>query len=229
MKGLIFSWLYNKKWYFISGIIVFVAVCAAMLILLPLIDIENISPELLYAVKMGVFILGAVVMLFFGESLDKDFEHMLKSRFADYALTAGMTKMGFVNAMLIRNLICMGISLVTGSTIMCLYLALTKQPFTAEMLILVPCVAVTAHSVDFIVTPLVVKFKNAEKAGLIVGLVMGVIVFNFMVVKSILGEDVLFEIMFRASTLLIIAAAFAVAYIPAYIITLRMVKRGDLC
>lgn len=229
MKGLLYSWLYNKKGYFIGGVIVFAVVCAAMLIILTLIDFENINSEMSYGVNLLVFILGAAVMSVFGESLDKDLEHMLNSRFADYVLTAGMTKRDFVNALLARNLICAGISLVTGSVIMCLYLILTKQPVTAEILVIVPCLAVSVHSIDFILTPLVIKFKNAEKAGLIVGFVLGIAVFYFMVFKSVLEEEVLFNIMFKASTLLIIAGVLAIAYIPSYFITLRSVKRGDLC
>lgn len=230
MKGLLYSWLYNKKGYFIGGCIVFAAVCAAMLIILPLIDFENTDSDLPYVVNMIVFILGLVVMIVFGESLDKELEHMLNSRFADYALTAGMTKKGFVNALLVRNLICVGISAVLGGVIMCLYIVLTKQPVTADLLVIVPCIVLGIHSIDFMLTPLVIKYNNAEKAGLILGLFLGLIIFGFMVFTSVYDNDeMLEEIMFKASTLLIISGVLTATYIPSYFITLRSVKRGDLC
>ena len=91
MKGLITSWLYCKKTYFIIDAAVFVLACAAITVVVPLLNLEE-NQYLQPVVSIGALLLGFSVMVICGESLDKDVEDMLKTGFADYVLTGGISR-----------------------------------------------------------------------------------------------------------------------------------------
>lgn len=228
MKGLITSWLYCRKSYFITALLFFVLTCAAMTIVIPLLNLEE-NEQLKPIAAFGTFLLGFAVMVICGESLDKDLEDMLKTGFANYALIGGISKRSFVNQLLVRNLICCGLSLIVGTAVMTLYFALTRENMTAKMWLLIPFLVLLIHGVDFWITPLVIKFKNAEKAGFVLGLCVGVIVFFVVVGAKITDSEILITVIFDPITEALIIAALILLYIPAYYVTLSRIKRGDIC
>lgn len=228
MKGLITSWLYCKKTYFIIDAAVFVLACAAITVVVPLLNLEE-NQYLQPVVSIGALLLGFSVMVICGESLDKDVEDMLKTGFADYVLTGGISRHSFVNVLLVRNLICCGLSLAEGAVILGLYLSFTKTQAAAEIWLIVPLLVLLIHSVDFMITPLVIKFKNAEKAGFVLGLVFGMIIFVFMGSIEITDSETLITMAVDPLTAAIIIAGLILLYIPAYFLTLNRIKRGDIC
>lgn len=229
MKGLIYSWFMTRRVYFMVEAVLFSVSCIAMLSVLPHIDFGdvNIGP----VVNFAAVFLGTVTIMCGAESLGKDLESMIKNRFADYALTSGLGKGGLAKVLLLRNLICLAISLAAGYALMFIYLFAGDRQPNAGLIMFVPFVSFLVHSVDYWVTPLVIKFKNAEKAGLALGAAMGLILLLYMLITRPFdseGEAVMWFIFdFTAET--IITCVLAASYVPVYIISLKIIKRGDLC
>lgn len=236
MKGLIYSWLITRKNYFIIGGVLFVFACAGMLLVLPNIDFsENGDPSLLLAANFISFLLSAAALICSAESLGKDLEGMIKSRFADYSLTAGISCKRFTDILLVRNLICLGISFAEGFALMFIYLFASGQQVTAELIMFVPCVVFFIHSIDYWVTPLAIKIKSAEKAGLVLGIVMGFImgfiIFCIVITNNTINSDGSGMIVFSFDLIseIVITSLLAASYIPTYFICLRFIKGGDMC
>lgn len=226
MNGLLYSWFITKKTYWITTLVVFAVLLTAIFAAVPHLGFLG---ELLpfFAVISGI-----VVMIIPSESLCNELEASIKTRFADYALAA-MSKKTYVNMLLARNLICMGISVVLGYIIFFSYISVTSTELLPELILLVPCLALLTYATDFICIPLVIKMKNAEKAGLIVGFFYGVLVLFFMLRENILSDGSAVEttvfIKFDLLTEGVLMGAAVLCYAIAYTAALKIVKRGDVC
>ena len=225
MNGLLYSWFITKKTYWITTLVVFAVLLTAIFAAVPHLGFLG---ELLpfFAVISGI-----VVMIIPSESLCNELEASIKTRFADYALAA-MSKKTYVNMLLARNLICMGISVVLGYIIFFSYISVTNTELSFELVMLVPCLALLTYATDFICIPLVIKMKNAEKAGLIVGFFYGVLVLFFMLRENILSDGSAVEttvfIKFDLLTEGVLMGAAVLCYAIAYTAALKIVKRGDV-
>lgn len=227
MKGLIYSWAYCRKFFFIISFLLFLVICAAMTIIIPYADLEDTGIQA--AVAIFTFVSGAACIVICGESLDKDLEDMIKTGFAEYALT-GISKKGFISALLVRNLICAALSSVFGTVISALYFYLTNTPMTVFTWLIVPAFVIFIYSTDFMITPLIMKFKNSEKAGFTLGLIFGVIAFILVFISRATGFENIFKNFLRSPDLLGAAIGILLLlYIPAYFLSLRRLKRGDIC
>lgn len=227
MKGLIYSWAYCRKIFFIISFLLFLVICAAMTIIIPYADLEDTGVQA--AVAVFTFVSGAACIVICSESLDKDLEDMIKTGFAGYALT-GISKKRFISALLVRNLICAALSAVFGTVISVLYFSLTNTAVNAFTWLIAPAFVIFIYGSDFMITPLIMKFKNSEKAGFTLGLVIGVIVFILVVASKIMGFDEMFRTLLREPAFLAGGAGFfLLLYIPAYFISLKVLKRGDIC
>lgn len=226
MNGLLYSWFITKKTYWITTLVVFAVLLTAIFAAVPHLGFLG---ELLpfFAVISGI-----VVMIIPSESLCNELEASIKTRFADYALAA-MSKKTYVNMLLARNLICMGISVVLGYIIFFSYISVTNTELSFELVLLVSCLALLTYATDFICIPLVIKMKNAEKAGLIVGFFYGVLVLFFMLRENILSDGSAVEttvfIKFDLLTEGVLMGAVVLCYAIAYTAALKIVKRGDVC
>lgn len=227
MKGLIYSWAYCRKIFFIISFLLFLVICAAMTIIIPYADLEDTGIQA--AAAIFTIVSGAACAVICGESLDKDLEDMIKTGFAKYALT-GISKKIFINALLVRNLICMVLSMIYGTVISALYFYLTNTPMTVFTWLIAPAFVFFIYGTDFLITPLIIKFKNSEKAGFALGIAIGVIAFILVVISKIVGFNEMFRELVRKPVFLAGAAGFfLLLYIPAYFISLKTLKRGDIC
>lgn len=226
MKGLLYSWFITKKNYWITTLVVFAVLLTAIFAAIPHLGfLDELLP--FFAVISGI-----VLMIIPSESLCNELEDSIKTRFADYALAA-MSKKNYVNMLLARNLICMGISVVLGYILFFSYVSVTNTELSFELILLVPCFALLTYATDFICIPLVIKMKNAEKAGLIVGFFYGVFVLFFMLHENIFnnGSDaeitalIKFVLMKEGVLMGVTVLCYAIAYAAA----LKIVKRGDVC
>lgn len=227
MKGLIYSWAYCRKIFFIISFLLFLVICAAMTIIIPYADLEDTGIQA--AVAIFTLVSGAACVVICGESLDKDLEDMIKTGFAEYALT-GISEKIFINALLVRNLICTALSMIYGTVISALYFYLTNTPMTVFTWLIAPAFVFFIYGTDFLITPLIIKLKNSEKAGFTLGIAMGVIFFIFVVVSKIAGLNEMLRELVRKPVFLTGAMVFfLLLYIPAYFISLKTLKRGDIC
>lgn len=229
MKGLTYCWLISNKSYFIAAGIVLAVTLGFIYGIIPMADFIEAD-----IINLVVFVFCAAVMAIPAESLAKNLERYLKSRFADYLLTS-MDKKTFVNSLIIRELICFGYSVVTGYIIILSFAYVTKAPITAELIMLVPFLAVLMNGIDLICMPLTIHYKNAEKAGLIMGFFAGILMMVFMVYINVTKlndggfSEMLITMDFKILPMLAIMGIVLAVCVITNHITLRMVKRGDIC
>lgn len=227
MKGLTYCWFVSNKSYFIVAAVVFAATLGFIFGILPMLDFLDAELR-----NLLVFIFCAAVMTIPAESLAKNLERYLKNGFADYLLSS-MNKKTFVNSLIVRELICFGYSLVSGYIILLSFVYVTKTPMTAELIMLIFFGAVFMNGIDLICMPLTIRYKNAEKAGLILGFFVGILVMIFMVYVNVINDggfsEMLITMDFRIAPMLILTGIVLAACVIAHLITLRMVKRGDVC
>lgn len=226
MKGLLYSWFISGKNYWITTLVVFAVLLTAIFAAIPHLGfLDELLP--FFAVISGI-----VLMIIPCESLCNELEASIKTRFADYALAA-ISKKTYVNMLLVRNLICMGISVVLGYILFFSYISVTNTELSSELILLVPCFALLTYATDFICIPLVIKMKNAEKAGLIVGFFYGVLVLFFMLHENVVnyGNDVEITVFIKFVLMKegILIGAAVLCYAIAYAAALKIVKRGDVC
>lgn len=241
MKGILYEgFLLNRKWYYAAGIIAAVgtAVCAI------LIANPNRNADLMGmagAIFIAVLALSVTVC---GEWLGRHLESNLKCRFVDVTLAGGISKNGFVMSLMAESIISMAISFL-----MCLamngVIAVTDKIVGGDVqfwdvfyIKLAAVFTLFVGAVEFISYPLIIKFKNAEKAGLTIGLVFGfallLIEVGFNWYKYNVDEqtdvfELLAEFVKAPYFIPVIIGAAAVIYAIVYAVLLNRVKRGDVC
>lgn len=226
MKGLLYSWFIFGKKYWITALAVFAVLLTAIFAAIPHLGfLDELLP--FFAIISGI-----VLIIIPCESLGNELEASIKTRFADYALAA-ISKKTYVNMLLARNLICMGISVVMGYIIFFSYISVTGTELLPELILLVPCLALLTYATDFICIPLAIKMKNAEKAGLIVGFFYGVFTLYFLLHVNFFSDGSAVEtaafIKFDLQTEGVLMSAAVLCYAISYAAALKIVKRGDVC
>lgn len=240
MKGLLYeSFLLNRKWFLIAGIVAILGTLVCVILL-------SVSNPDLMGIANIVFIMSEfLTSVLCAEWLDRNLEKDLKCRFVDVTLAAGISKNMFVLSELVKNLLTIAIGFV-----MCL--AMNGIVFAAEKIIgleipfwdvfyikLALILALFVGIIDFVAFPLIINVKSAEKAGLIIGLVLGFgIVMPIMLIYFYLNPESGESHTFLEATYTFLDAPYflpavlgvaALIYALFYVITLNRVKRGDVC
>lgn len=167
------------------------------------------------------------------EVTNKEFENNLKTRFADYTLAA-VTKGRFVSAELIKNLIYLAFGLLLSNFMYGVFYLVDLAKggallCDARMFAALAAMALLSSIVQWAIVPLTIKYKNCEKAALIIGVIMGVAV--VYPVHKIANDEISIDVSVLLSGwfvmlfLLVIAALYAVLYLMIY----KKVKRGNIC
>lgn len=227
MKGLVYAGLVLNKTYFIAACLVAVAGTA----LVSWLGRVFADPET--SVVISIFLLGMqfVVMAIVEEYLARDFEKNIKSRFADYAL-AGMSKVKFVTAELLKNIISMAAAFAVTVLMQLVFMAVNPGMSDANRIFVLAGLAILVGVVDWVCLPLVISLKSAELAGLVVGLCIGFgILMPTMVVFQIY-DDVwikLADFFSNGPVFLCVLATGAAIYSLFYLILLNRVRKGDVC
>ncbi len=164
MKGILYgNFLLNKKWFIAAGIaaVLGTAFCAFFVSLVP--DEAGVVATVLQLVVI------AIIMEWPGRNLEAN----IKCRFTDITLAGGITKSTFVTSELLKNVISIGIGLVMCMVMQLAMSVFDKSFFTLETVKLIAVMAVTMGALEWTASPLVIHFKSAEKAGLLMGLIFG--------------------------------------------------------
>lgn len=230
MKGILYgNFLLNKKWFIAAGItaVLGTAFCAFFVSLVP--DNEGVVAMLFLGLQMVVF----AVML---EWLGRNLEANIKCRFTDITLAGGITKSTFVTSELLKNVISIGIGLVMCMVMQLVMSVFDKSFFTLETVKLIAVMAVTMGALEWTASPLVIHFKSAEKAGLLMGLIFGFgLVLPMITFCTIFTEEKetfvsgFFSLLSGNWLPLIIVGISAAIYVIFYFVLLSRVKRGDVC
>ena len=229
MKGLLYeSILLNRRWFLASGIIA--ALCTATFsLLLPNADSDH---EIVNTLGMMYIFIALMVMVFCSEWTSRHLENNIKCRFADITLAAGITKNTFVLAEFLKIVIS-----VTAGFAMCMAMTgiiniFESGFFNSGKVKLLSALAVFGILTEWAIIPLVIKFKSSEKAGLVLGLVGLGIMLPLVLIFGRDMEEIPAKLMTLFSKKWLFPAflgACAALYAVVYAITLRMVKRGDVC
>ncbi len=228
MKGLVYAGLLLNKTYFIVAGLVAAAGTALLSVMG---NRMGSDPEMLPLISIFMLGIQFVVMTIVEEYLARDFEKNIKSRFADYVL-AGMSKTKFVTAELLKNLISMAIAFAITVFMQLVFWAVNPGMIGADRILLLAALAIIIGLIDWISLPLVVYLKSAEKAGLIIGVILGfggimpiMIIFNLFENKWI----IVMEFFSRDLTFFWVVGIGALTYALFYWILLNRVRRGDVC
>lgn len=226
MKGLYHTFFLLRKNYFIfPAIAAFIVMIAGCLLLIFAED-----PDLQGITMMLILLAPMICAMLPTEAICLDFDHSIKTRYANYLLS-GMSYTRFCNIELIKNLLVTAFSLV----IICVcdlafWLANnTAMPLDMFMLHIMSIVIINAG--NLLLMPAVVKFKSADKAGLILGLALGFIG-TPLAILAFKDEETLSKLISALESPLSALIALGVAaamYAIGYPLLLRTVKRGDIC
>jgi len=227
VKGILYgNFLLNKKWFIAAGIaaVLGTAFCAFFVSLVP--DEAGVVATVLQLVVI------AIIMEWPGRNLEAN----IKCRFTDITLAGGITKSTFVTSELLKNVISIGIGLVMCMVMQLAMSVFDKSFFTLETVKLIAVMAVTMGALEWTASPLVIHFKSAEKAGLLMGLIFGFgLVLTMITFCTIFTEEKetfvsgFFSLLSGNWLPLIIVGISAAIYVIFYFVLLSRVKRGDVC
>lgn len=231
MKGLLYgNFVLNKNWFIASAILAVVGVAVTIVL-------HGALPE--SGMDGCAFLIGEfVVIAVCNEWPGRNLENNLKSRFADYALAGGLSKAQFVTAELLKNLISTGIAFLM-CIVMQLVLCVVDSGFLSrDNIRLLLALTLFTGAVEWACMPVVVELKSAEKAGLLVGLVLGfgVVMPLFIVFRTLFSVETeeeffskMLEFINRPLFLVLFAGVCAAVYALFWFLLLNRVKKGDVC
>lgn len=231
MKGLLYgNFVLNKNWFIASAIIAVVGVAVTMVL-------HGVLPE--SGMDGCAFIIGEfVVIAVCNEWPGRNLESNLKSRFADYALAGGLSKAQFVMAEMLKNLISSGIAFLMCVVMQLVLCVADRSFFSWDNIKMLLALTLFTGTVEWTCMPAVVELKSAEKAGLLVGIILGFgMVFPlFIAFRTLFGVDTdeeffskMLEFINRPLFLVLFAVVCAVVYALFYFWLLNRVKKGDVC
>lgn len=231
MKGILYgNFLLNQKWFIAAGItaVLGTAFCAFWLKLVPN-DTTGVPGVLFSGVQMAVI---AILMEWLGRNLEAN----IRCRFTDMTLAGGISRNTFVMSELLKNLISIGIGFVMCVIMQLVMSVLDKSFFSFESVKVLAVLALFAGSVEWTINPLTVNLKSAEKAGLVVGLVLGFgVILPVMIVCNTFTEETdslingFLKLLSGEWMPLIVVGISAALYAIFYFALLARIKKGDVC
>lgn len=228
MKGLVYAGLLLNRTFFIAAGLVATAGTALISVMGNLLGSD---PEMLPLISIFMLGMQFVVVAIVGEYLARDLEKNLKSRFADYVLT-GMSKVKFVTAELLKNLISMFIAFAITALMQLIFWAVNPGMIGADRILTLAALAIITGLIDWISLPLVVYLKSAEQAGLIIGIILGFgVIFPIMIILKLFENEwiTLVEFFSKDLNFLWVLGLGALIYALFYWILLNRVRKGDIC
>lgn len=226
MKGILYgNFLLNKKWFVAAGITAALGtvLCALLVKLVP--DNGGVAAMLFLGLQLMVV---TITMEWLGRNLEAN----IKCRFTDVTLAGGISKNMFVMSELLKNLITIGIGLLICVIMQLVMNIFSSGFFTLETVKTMAVIALFIGAIEWVVNPLVIALKSAEKAGLLVGIVLGFgIVLPLMAIGNYfsyiyMGESAV-SVLIRmlSGSPLIVVGISAVLYAVFYFVLLARVKK----
>lgn len=230
MRGLLYSSLLRNRGFIIGTAVysVIAAVVGVVLIYLSR-SYSDIASVLMFL--LPVFPLISVVLAL--EGVDRELENSLKTRFANYALSA-VTPRQFTMTELLKNFCFSAYGIVMGMLMLTFYALIDADvlPDTGLLFRLYPMVGILIGLVQWVMLPLVIKFKNAEKAGMVVGLIIGfgtVLPINLIQAKTDGGFRIDIKSLITPVPTAVFLLTVVLIYALFYALLVRRVERGNIC
>lgn len=232
MKGLYYSYLVQKKGFLIGTAIAAILIAALGCFLLLSAANENYKA----ATREMAGLTAGLVLIYFpvicaiipGEGLNRELEANVKCRFQNYILS-GMTHTRYCNTELVKHLATQLISLVAVSFCDLMFMIADPTAMTYELFAAHVMISLLGSSINWIAMPLTAVLKSQEKAGLIIGVILGFVIGPLMIYALDKGDELDLSWLGEPLTMVIAVAATAAVYAIGYLIFYKVMKRGDLC
>ncbi len=231
MKGILYgNFLLNKKWFIAAGIVAVLgtAFCSFWAWLMPE-DTTGVPGVMFRFMQLAVISVLA-------EWLARNLEANIKCRFTDMTLAGGISKRTFVDSELLKNLITMAIGIGTCVLMQLVMCVFDKSADLLGSIRLIVGMTVLLGALEWSTLTFTIDFKSAEKAGLVLGLVVGFGLFMpVMILVNIFAEEAepvintILRLLSGEWSFLIPAGIGAAIYVIFWFVLLARVKKGDVC
>ncbi len=230
MRGLLYSSLLRNRGFIIGTAVysVIAAVVGVVLIYLSR-SYSDIAPVL--TILVNILPLISIVLAL--EGVDRELENSLKTRFANYALSA-VTPRQFIMTELLKNFCFSAYGTVMGMLMLAIFALADASAFpdVGFLFRLYPMAGILSGLIQWVMMPLVIKFKNAEKAGMVVGLIIGfgtVLPINLIQAKTDGGFEIDIKSLITPVPTAVFLLAVVLIYALFYVLLVRRVERGNIC
>ena len=230
MRGLLYSSLLRNRGFIIGTAVysVIAAVVGVVLIYLSR-SYSDIAPVL--TILVNILPLISIVLAL--EGVDRELENSLKTRFANYALSA-VTPRNFIMTELLKNFCFSAYGTVMGMLMLAIFALADASAFpdAGFLFRLYPMAGILSGLIQWVMMPLVIKFKNAEKAGMVVGLIIGfgtVLPINLIQAKTDGGFEIDIKSLITPVPTAVFLLAVVLIYALFYVLLVRRVERGNIC
>ena len=230
MRGLLYSSLLRNRGFIIGTTVysVIAAVVGVVLIYLSR-SYSDIAPVL--TILVNILPLISIVLAL--EGVDRELENSLKTRFANYALSA-VTPRNFIMTELLKNFCFSAYGTVMGMLMLAIFALADASAFpdVGFLFRLYPMAGILSGLIQWVMMPLVIKFKNAEKAGMVVGLIIGfgtVLPINLIQAKTEGGFEIDIKSLITPVPTAVFLLAVVLIYALFYVLLVRRVERGNIC
>lgn len=230
MSGLLYSSLLRNRGFIIGTAVysVIAAVVGVVLIYLSR-SYSDIAPVL--TILVNILPLISIVLAL--EGVDRELENSLKTRFANYALSA-VTPRNFIMTELLKNFCFSAYGTVMGMLMLAIFALADASAFpdVGFLFRLYPMAGILSGLIQWVMMPLVIKFKNAEKAGMVVGLIIGfgtVLPINLIQAKTDGGFEIDIKSLITPVPTAVFLLAVVLIYALFYVLLVRRVERGNIC
>lgn len=227
MKGMLYSsLLYNRR--FIKGAGIYTAAAAVAGVVL--IFVSDMFPGYAPTIAMLLTIISLIPIVISLEGVDREMESSLKARFTNYTLSA-VSPQKFAVAELLKNLILTAYGTALSMLMAGIFHIIDPDLFngavTKHTFAIIPIIGIICSLVEFGIMPLVIKFKSAEKAGLVIGVIIGfglVAPIEFFRNRLPSIDDIL-----QFPIVSCVIALFILLYALFYLLLEKRLERGNLC
>ena len=230
MRGLLYSSLLRNRGFIIGTAVysVIAAVVGVVLIYLSR-SYSDIAPVL--TILVNILPLISIVLAL--EGVDRELENSLKTRFANYALSA-VTPRQFIMTELLKNFCFSAYGTVMGMLMLAFFALADASAFpdVGFLFRLYPMAGILSGLIQWVMMPLVIKFKNAEKAGMVIGLIIGfgtVLPINLIQAKTDGGFEIDIKSLITPVPTAVFLLAVVLIYALVYVLLVRRVERGNIC
>lgn len=230
MKGMLYAYLTLNRKYWIATAVVYVLVAVSGFIALLNFSDTDIAAAAFASMIMGIMPLAAPLIL--GEPMTRDLETNMKSRFAQYTLAAGISRHGYVSFYLLTNLAVNVIGIGLAALHYAIFSAAGNIVPLWDSFPLIVFVITAGNLFNWMLMPLTVSLKSADKAGMLAGLIFGfgvVLPFTLWLSGSENPDEAIARMFDITPEFQLVAYPVTAAlYVVFYFIFYRRVKRGNM-
>ena len=233
MKGLLYSYFTLNKHFWIGAASALAAVCIIGFCFIRECASPDVDAETIGFAVIFIQLFPLVAPLILSEPQNRCIEKYMQSRFLKYQLS-GVTTHCFMLTELIKSIAATVLGIALVAVQLGVFLLADKTAVIVEMFIFQMIVVIAGNTFTWISLPLTIRLRSFEKAGLLLGVIAGAaIVYPMIKLMDKMEENGgminMYSFCSDPVKVLCIIGACAAAYALFYLVTYKLVKRGDMC